>query len=61
MEQAASIYTFLKHTKFACYRVLNERHQKRSGRHRTYLRIRNYRAAEPHFINDIWNRKPTLV
>ena len=55
------IYKFWKYVKYTYYRVLNKRHQKRSMRYKTYLRIWNYYVTEPHLTKDIWNWKPTLV
>ena len=57
----AQIYKFWKYVKYTYYKVLNKRHQKRSMRYKTYLRIWNYYVTEPHLTKDIWNWKPTLV
>ena len=57
----AQLYKFWKYVKYTYYKVLNKRHQKRSMRYKTYLRIWNYYIAEPHLTKDIWNWKPTLV
>ena len=57
----AQIYKFWKYVKYTYYKVLNKRHQKRSMRYKTYLRIWDYYVTEPHLTKDIWNWKPTLV
>lgn len=55
------IYKFWKYVKYSYYKVLNKRHQKRSMKYKSYLRIWNFYVTEPHLTKDIWNWKPTLV
>jgi group II intron reverse transcriptase/maturase len=57
----AQIYKFWKYVKYAYYKVLNKRHQKRSMKYPDYLRIWNYYVKEPHLTKDIWNWQPKLV
>ena len=55
------IYKFWKYVKYEYYKVLNKRHQKRSMKYLTYLRIWNYYIKEPHLTKDIWNWQTKLV
>ena len=57
----AQIYKYWKYVKYAYFRVLNKRHQKRSMRYDSYLRIWKYYVTEPHLTKDIWNWKPKSV
>lgn len=55
------IYKFWKYVRYEYYKVLNKRHQKRSMKYLTYLRIWNHYIKEPHLTKDIWNWQPKLV
>ena len=55
------IYKFWKYVKYEYYKVLNKRHQKRSMKYLTYLRIWNYYIKEPHLTKNIWNWQTKLV
>jgi len=55
------IYKFWKYVKYAYFKVLNKRHQKRSMKYMDYLRIWNHYVKEPHLTKDIWRRQPKLV
>ena len=55
------IYKFWKCVKYAYFRVLNKRHQKRSMRYDSYLRIWKYYITEPNLTKDIWKWKPKSV
>ena len=53
-----AIQSFWKYLKYATYRMLNRRHQKRSMKYSKFLRIWNYYVKEPHVTTNIWDWKP---
>ncbi|MDR3560086.1 MAG: group II intron reverse transcriptase/maturase [Negativicutes bacterium] len=55
------IQNFWKYVNYACYRMLNRRHQKRSMRWDKFRKIWDFYVKEPHLTKDIWNWKPMLV
>jgi len=55
------IHNFWKFVKYACYNMLNRRHQKRSMWYTKFLRIWLHYVKEPHLTKDIWNWTPKLV
>lgn len=55
------IQNFWKYVNYACYRMLNRRHQKRSMRWDKFRRIWDFYVKEPHLTKDIWRWKPMLV
>lgn len=56
-----AIQSFWKYLKYATYRVLNRRHQKRSMKYDRFLRIWNYYVKEPHLTTDIWGWQPKIT
>ena len=56
-----AIQSFWKYLKYATYRVLNRRHQKRSMKYDRFLRIWNYYVEEPHLTTDIWGWQPKIT
>jgi len=55
------ILKFWKYVRFTCYRMLNRRHQKRSMKYLTFIRIWDYYVKKPHLTKDIWSRESKLV
>ena len=56
-----AIQSFWKYLKYATYRMLNRRHQKRSMKYSKFLRIWNYYVKEPHVTTNIWDWQPKVA